>query len=352
MGNNLSISQGVSTCYIFKSRLQEYTQKVGLPTPVYETIKEGPSHEPIFRSTVIVNGVRYDSLPGFFNRKAAEQSAAEVALMKLLDSGPVESLSQPVHETGLCKNLLQEYAQKMNFAIPQYECRRHTAEGKLITFSCTVEVGGMRYIGAAARTKKEAEIKAARTALLAVQSSGLGPNNKPIDYSVYTVIPMKKVTDVGISIQESVAALKPKKAKFKKKKKRNVSDASNHARRKTKGDLEVQTVNHAEPELHENAAVSTQGTESGPAPFAATVGVLVPCNTWSSFEQKMALMVSQNDCGTLNLGINSESGGVYTNEGNTAIGVGQVTSKVDSSMVAGTSCSEQQPACAMHAGQG
>ncbi|CAN4092366.1 unnamed protein product [Withania somnifera] len=304
----------VSTCYVFKSRLQEYTQKVGLPTPVYETIKEGPSHEPIFRSTVVVNDVRYDSLPGFFNRKAAEQSAAEVALVKLVDSGPMENLSQPVHETGLCKNLLQEYAQKMNFAIPQYVCQRHDAEGKLTTFSCTVEVGGMRYIGAAARTKKEAEIKAARTALLAVQSGGLGPNNKPIDYSIYTVIPIKKATDVGISIQESVATLKPKKAKFKKRKKKNVSDASNQVRRKTKGDLEVQTVNHAEPELHENAAVSTQGTESGSTPFAATMGGLVSCNK-SSDGHKTAAM----------------SGGVDSAEGNAITGVGQVSSGVDSS---------------------
>ena len=99
LANNppFNILLGVSNCYVFKSRLQEYAQKVGLPTPVYETIKEGPSHEPSFRSTVIVNDVRYDSLPGFFNRKAAEQSAAEVALMELAKSGEVnQSITQPV----------------------------------------------------------------------------------------------------------------------------------------------------------------------------------------------------------------------------------------------------------------
>lgn len=74
---------GVSNCYVFKSRLQEYAQKEGLTTPVYETLKEGPSHEPCFRSSVIVNNIKYDSLPGFFNRKAAEQSAAEVALLEI-----------------------------------------------------------------------------------------------------------------------------------------------------------------------------------------------------------------------------------------------------------------------------
>lgn len=52
---------------------------------------------PSFKSTVIVNDIRYDSLPGFSNRKAAEQSAAEVALVELVKSGNMkECISQPV----------------------------------------------------------------------------------------------------------------------------------------------------------------------------------------------------------------------------------------------------------------
>jgi len=44
-----------------------------------------------------VNNVRHDLLPGFFNRKAAEQSAAEVALWGLAKSGEVsQSITQPV----------------------------------------------------------------------------------------------------------------------------------------------------------------------------------------------------------------------------------------------------------------
>ncbi|KAF7140284.1 hypothetical protein RHSIM_Rhsim06G0071300 [Rhododendron simsii] len=209
--------EGVSNCYVFKSRLQEYAQKVGLPTPVYETVKEGPSHQPCFRSTVIVDNVRYDSLLGFFNRKAAEQSAAEVALMELANTGKLtESVSQPVQETGLCKNLLQEYAQKMNYAIPLYVCLKDESQGRDTLFSCTVDIGGMKYIGAAAKTKKEAEIKAARTALLAIQSSPSCSNETPMGNSVYTVIPSKKNgTDPGISTQES---LKPKKKGLFKKK--------------------------------------------------------------------------------------------------------------------------------------
>ncbi|KAK8600926.1 hypothetical protein V6N13_059324 [Hibiscus sabdariffa] len=210
---------GVSNCYVFKSQLQEYAQKVGLPTPVYETFKEGPSHEPSFRSTVTVNNDKYDSLPGFFNRKAAEQSAAEVALMELFKAGQVnESISQPVHETGLCKNLLQEYAQKMNYAIPVYQIQKDEAPGRLIHYSCTVEIGGIRYIGASAKTKKEAEIKAARTALLAIQSSMSPLSDGAFGNSQLTVIPCRKrPIETPSNPDETVKVPKAKKSRFKKR---------------------------------------------------------------------------------------------------------------------------------------
>lgn len=57
----------------------------------------------------------------------------------------------------------------MNYAIPSYVCNKQAMTGNF-PFICTVEIGGIQYIGAAAKTKKEAEIKAARTALLAIQS--------------------------------------------------------------------------------------------------------------------------------------------------------------------------------------
>jgi dsRNA-specific ribonuclease len=70
-------------------------------------------------------------------------------------------------DTGLCKNLLQDYAHKMNYGYPSYIWDKQTSGvGPSI---CTVEIGGIKYIGAAAHTKKEAQIKAAQTALLAIQ---------------------------------------------------------------------------------------------------------------------------------------------------------------------------------------
>ncbi|KAL9246911.1 hypothetical protein vseg_020390 [Gypsophila vaccaria] len=212
---------GVSNCYVFKSRLQEYAQKVGLSTPTYETIREGPSHEPYFRSTVIVGGTRYDSLLGFFNRKAAEQSAAEVALMALSACGEKkESITIPVHETGLCKNVLQEYAQKMNYAIPTYTCKKDVPSSRDCRtpfYTCTVDIGGIQYIGAAARTKKEAEIKAARTALLAIRSSGeLG--GALASKANYTVVPFKrKVPESAPPKEETSEPKKSRKPRLKKK---------------------------------------------------------------------------------------------------------------------------------------
>ncbi|XP_039119299.1 double-stranded RNA-binding protein 8-like [Dioscorea cayenensis subsp. rotundata] len=211
-GFSPSPSAGVSNCYVFKSRLQEYAQKAGILNPVYETVKEGPSHEPVFQSTVIVNNVKYDSLPGFYNRKAAEQSAAEIALMEIHKSGLRTECIPTLHETGLCKNLLQEYAQKMNYAIPSYICSKQPSGPT--PFTCTVEIGGIQYIGGAARTKKEAEIKAARTALLAIRSAEMNMNGG----SEYTVVPgKKKMKEPEKPSEATPISIKPRKGKFKRK---------------------------------------------------------------------------------------------------------------------------------------
>ncbi|KAL6179332.1 hypothetical protein ACLB2K_050848 [Fragaria x ananassa] len=188
---------------------------MGIKIPVYETTKEGPSHEPSFRSTVIVNDVRYDSLVGFTHRKAAEQSAAEVALRELSKSGDAaQCISQPVQEIGLCKNLLQEYAHKMNFSVPVYQCKTDFSSGKTPVYSCTVEIGGIRYIGATATTKKEAEIKVARTALLANWFSSNESSMGSFDTSELTVIPSKKRR---LESEETSNKPKRKKVPFSRK---------------------------------------------------------------------------------------------------------------------------------------
>lgn len=121
------------------------------------------------------------------------------------------------HETGLCKNLLQEYAQKMNYAMPMYHCKKDETPGRTPVFSCTVDIGGILYIGGATKTKKEAEIKAARTALLAIQASASQASENRFGH--LTVIPCRKrATDSVAPADETTSnAPKPKKARFKRK---------------------------------------------------------------------------------------------------------------------------------------
>lgn len=274
---------GVSNCYVFKSRLQEYAQKEGFLTPVYETVKSGPSHEPYFRSTVIVNNVKYDSLPGFSNRKAAEQSAAEVALLELLKSGSMKgSIAHPVHETGLCKNLLQEYAQKLNYAIPSYTCVTSETPGRKSAFICTVDIGGIQYIGAAASSKKEAEIKAARTALLAIQLSPTGALVKPGGSGELTVLPCKKKgVESDAQKEKSEKSLKPKKADFKRKHSRRnfPKKKSDQANDNTESSSVGEAMNQDNPEANkdghgsEHMKMEVSVTEAGSSQNGATVPV-------------------------------------------------------------------------------
>eukprot|EP00252_Welwitschia_mirabilis_P015154 TRINITY_DN3334_c0_g1_i1.p1 TRINITY_DN3334_c0_g1~~TRINITY_DN3334_c0_g1_i1.p1 ORF type:complete len:405 (+),score=100.72 TRINITY_DN3334_c0_g1_i1:226-1440(+) len=159
----------MSNIILAKSQLQEYAQKASLPAPVYETTKDGPSHEPVFKASVTVNGVKYESSDGFRNRKSAEQAAAHVALQDLVKKTNETGSNLPaVYESGLCKNLLQEYSQKLSLPVPLYTSTL-TGEGQDAKFSCTVEIAGICYVGGPAKNKKEAEIKAARTALSAIQ---------------------------------------------------------------------------------------------------------------------------------------------------------------------------------------
>ncbi|XP_057824381.2 uncharacterized protein LOC131036499 isoform X1 [Cryptomeria japonica] len=159
----------MSGIILFKSQLQEYTQKASLPLPVYETAKEGPPHDPKFKATVIVNGARYDSTSNFSSIKAAEQSAAQVALEDLLKKPDQEKgVSSQVHKTGLCKSVLQAYAQKMSLPVPIYKTTR-SGESHPPIFISTVQVADVFYTGCVASSRKEAEIKAAQKALMAIE---------------------------------------------------------------------------------------------------------------------------------------------------------------------------------------
>ncbi|KAI7733328.1 hypothetical protein M8C21_021321 [Ambrosia artemisiifolia] len=113
----------------------------------------------------------------------------------------------------------------MNYAIPSYVCTRDETKGRDAPFSCTVDIGGMKYIGTAAKTKKEAELKAAKIALLAIKMSTPEPNGEldtPVQESVYTVVPIKRKEPERpvVETEEKVKTNKRKKGKFKRRKRK------------------------------------------------------------------------------------------------------------------------------------
>lgn len=96
------------------------------------------------------------------------------------------------HEIELCKNLLQKYAQKMNYVILLYHYEKNEIPGWVPFFKCKVVVDGIKYIGALVKTKKEAKIKPTITALLAIESNAYESSNKPIYITHLTILLCRK----------------------------------------------------------------------------------------------------------------------------------------------------------------
>jgi len=102
--------------------------------------------------------------------------------------------------------------------MPMYQCKKDETPGRASVFSCTVDIGGILYIGGAAKTKKEAEIKAARTALLAIKSSASHASQNQVGHPQLTVLPCRKRVAESVPIaDENSNTPKPKKARFKRK---------------------------------------------------------------------------------------------------------------------------------------
>lgn len=78
--NFINFPLGLPEKHLYKNRLQEYTQKSGLPLPTYMSRNEGFPHAPKFWAQVEVNGKTYASAGTFTHVKEAEQDAARTAL--------------------------------------------------------------------------------------------------------------------------------------------------------------------------------------------------------------------------------------------------------------------------------
>ncbi|KAM3693899.1 hypothetical protein ACJW31_07G019500 [Castanea mollissima] len=99
-----------------KNRLQEYTQRLGIQMPIYQTRNEGMQHAPKFRSTV--------------------------------------------------ESILNEFAVKMNLEKPTYNTVKLEQAGFLPVFMSTLVFNGLYHTGELGRSKKEAEQLAARAAII------------------------------------------------------------------------------------------------------------------------------------------------------------------------------------------
>lgn len=144
---------------LFKSQLQTYAQKRNFALPVYSCERVGPPHSSRFKCMVTVNGQTFDGLEYFPSLSKAEHAAAKAALMSLLPNGVEED------ESGY-KNLLQDMAQREGFGSPTY-CTEKSGESHAPTFISTVKIDGVSFTGKEARTKKQAEMSAAKTAYTA-----------------------------------------------------------------------------------------------------------------------------------------------------------------------------------------
>ncbi|KAJ7294716.1 hypothetical protein O6H91_Y238100 [Diphasiastrum complanatum] len=162
---------------MFKNQLQELAQRSCFNLPAYACIREGPDHAPRFKATVNFNGEIFESSIYCSTLRQAEHAAAEVALNTLSRRGPTPSLAARVlDETSVCKNLLQETAQRAGVSLPVYTTIR-SGPGHLPLFTCMVEVAGLSFTGEGAKTKKQAEKNAAMAAWSALRLFANQGNN-------------------------------------------------------------------------------------------------------------------------------------------------------------------------------
>ncbi|XP_020548597.1 double-stranded RNA-binding protein 4-like [Sesamum indicum] len=145
---------------MYKNLLQQYAQKQNLDFPVYTSEAEGPPHARRFKSRVCLDGKSYETFEFFPTLKEAEQAAAKVACQVL-------SVDVVQENAGLYTNLLQEFAHKNGLLCPLYETVSSGLSHRLV-FVSKVEIGSDTFLGAEAKTKKLAEINAAKVAYCAL----------------------------------------------------------------------------------------------------------------------------------------------------------------------------------------
>ncbi|CAI0452385.1 unnamed protein product [Linum tenue] len=204
-GNNLW--GFLRTGRMFKTQLQELCQKKRWALPWYSAMRDGPDHSPRFKASVSIDGLTFHSPPSCNSFKQAQNEAAQIAFRHFtspptssevpsndhhdpdaLNSGssnealqeagflnrslqfpPLKSFflfqtsSSGEYVPGFYKNLLQELAQRERTLLPVYKTMK-TGPPHLPAFISSVEVGAEKFQGEEGKSKKEAEMNAAKVA--------------------------------------------------------------------------------------------------------------------------------------------------------------------------------------------
>ncbi|WJX25406.1 HLA class II histocompatibility antigen, DR beta 4 chain [Trifolium repens] len=143
--------------HLYKTQLQIYAQKKNLKLPEYSPEWEGPPHAMRFKCKVTIDGQTFESPKFYPTLKEAEHAAAEIALKSLSPTGIQED------EIVVYKNLLQELVQKKGFQLPVYTTTKSGEAHKPI-FSSQVEIDGKTFTGQESKSRKHAEMSAAKVA--------------------------------------------------------------------------------------------------------------------------------------------------------------------------------------------
>ncbi|KAJ8771647.1 hypothetical protein K2173_026824 [Erythroxylum novogranatense] len=160
--------------HTYKNQLQIYAAKRNLGLPLYSWERMGPPHACSFKCKVVVDGKTYESQEFYPTLAKAEHAAAKVALMSLSPDNVEEDES-------IYKNLLQDLVQKYRYPLPIYNTKKSGELHSPVFFS-TVEVKGQIFRGLEARTKKQAEMSAAKiayTSLRQCEKSSQSPKMLP-----------------------------------------------------------------------------------------------------------------------------------------------------------------------------
>lgn len=136
-----------------KLQLQIYAQKRGKQLPKYRRTQEGPSHAPLFKSTVTIDGQTFESPQYCQTIKESENAAANLALMSLTQEVQGMQYINPRHEL----------AEKEGCSLPVYNTSSDDSKNSSISKS-TVHTQGGSFQEGPGNTKKQKQMTVAELA--------------------------------------------------------------------------------------------------------------------------------------------------------------------------------------------